>query len=166
MYCLSLFIYCNHTSWILWGDPGKVQMSIKMRRTEHTWQVRAHVKQIYQKERTVNVSWKVQENDQLNTKDKRHGFFSDNRKDFWSKLMKRWGKANIAALMTQIDPTPGTWLIISILKNIFLVCTLGIYKTAASSFLCSQLKYTEEWDFTWKHSLDTRHALNALRMLI
>lgn len=33
--------------------------------------------------------------------------------------------------------------------------TWSYKRTAASSFQCSQLKRTEEWDVTWKHSCDT-----------
>lgn len=77
----------------------------------------------------VEVTRGAQENDQLNTKHKRHGFFSDSR--LLGLLIKdgeRLGEANIAALTSQMDLTPGTWLRISILKNIFLACTLGFTK--------------------------------------
>lgn len=150
---LSVFICCNQTfSWngwkctsaltyfrILWGDPGKVQMGLKTRRTEHTWQERAHVNQIWQKDRKakgekrVDVTWRVQENNQLNTKYKRNGFFSDSRLlGHLIKANERWGQHCNFNVINRSHT--GTCLRFSS-KNHLLSVHTWIYKiTTASSF--------------------------------
>lgn len=180
---LSVFIYCNHT--FFWNGYVCMEMYVRVALLQNPMgrsrkgsnefkneKNRAYVTgesackiDLAKGENRVNVTWRVQENDQLNAKHKRRGFFSDSRLlGLLIKADERWGEANIAALTSQIDPTPCRYLVETVYsKNHFLSVHTWIYKRpAVQMFQFSQIKHRGLGLYMETLMYGTRHTYSVL----